>query len=95
MDAQEPDVYTRSRGNIGEGTVLYTCLELLKEETTILMLGGSPYLWADFITAGAEVVLFTGILTCCALRERNWLSCFILTSLATGFAPSNENRTRT
>lgn len=58
-ETHEQGVYTRCYENRAEGLIFYTCLELLelKEKSTILMLGGSPYLWVDLILAGADVVL--------------------------------------
>lgn len=46
----------RAEGNRGEGLIFHTCLELLGGKGCALVLGGSPALWADLITAGYAVV---------------------------------------
>ena len=46
----------RAEGNRGEGLIFNTCLELLEGKGCALVLGGSPALWADLVTAGYAVV---------------------------------------
>ena len=54
---EELGAYTREAGNIGEGLAFDLCVGLSGSEgSTVLVLGGSLYFWADLLLAGRMVV---------------------------------------
>ena len=58
--------YVRETGNIGEGIAFDLCIGFSGgEHSTVLVLGGSLYFWADLLLAGRNVVF--------VYRERNTL----------------------
>ena len=64
----EVGAYTREVGNVGEGLALQMCVGLSENTNhnpTVLVLGGSPYFWADLLLAGRSVVF--------VYREQNTL----------------------
>ena len=49
--------YTREAGNVGEGLAFDLCIGLSgSERSTMLVLGGSLYFWADLLLAGRTVM---------------------------------------
>jgi hypothetical protein len=58
MDTGEHGIYSLWGGFVGDGVVFHTCMEMFEfqKKANILMLGGSPYLLADLIMTGADVL---------------------------------------